>query len=133
MTDMTDYLEKKLVDHSLGITSYTKPTADYLSLHTASPGDTGAQTDEVTEGGYARQEITSVMTAAGATSGQSDNDTAITFGPASESWGTITYVGIEDASTTGNMLLYGNLETSKAIGTDDSLQFAIGQLAVTFA
>jgi hypothetical protein len=135
MTAMCDYLEKKLLDHTLGITAFTKPTTDYTSLHTVDPTDTGSHTNEVsvTSTGYARQSITSSMNATNATSGLSDNATAITHGPATADWGTITHIGIEDATTSGNMLLHGAATASRTIQVGDSYQLAAGQLAITFA
>lgn len=135
MTAMTDYLEKKLNDHTLGITAYTKPTTAYSSLHTADPTDTGSHAAEVsvTSTGYARQSITSSMNATNSTTGLADNSTAITHGPASADWGTILYIGIEDATSTGNQLLHGAATASRTIQTGDSYQLAAGQLAITFA
>jgi hypothetical protein len=43
MSQMTDYLEKKLLDHTLGKAAYTMPTTVYLALFTADPGDTGSR------------------------------------------------------------------------------------------
>lgn len=135
MSAMTDYLEKKLCDHTLGITAYSKPTTTYTSLMTADPTDVGLHTAEVstTSTGYARQSITSSMNAANATTGLSDNATAITHGPASADWGTILYIGIEDATAAGNQLLHGAATASRTIQTGDSYQLAAGQLAITFA
>ena|SRR6218665_920487 len=135
MSAMTDYLEKKLLDHTLGITAYTKPTISYTALFTADPTDTGSHTAEVSTSstGYARQAATASMNATNATTGLSDNSTAITHGPASADWGTITHISIEDASTAGNMLLKGAATASRTIQTGDSYQLATGQLAITFA
>lgn len=133
MSNMTNYLEKKLCDHTLGKASYTMPATVYVALFTADPTETGSLTNEVSGGSYSRLAITSAMSAAGATDGTSSNSSALTLGPASASWGTITHIGIMDASTSGNMLLYGALAASKTIGSGDSFQFAIGQLEVTMS
>jgi hypothetical protein len=133
MTAMTDYLEDEIADHVLGTTSYSKPSATYLSLHTASPTDAGLLTAEISTGGgseYAREELTSNIVAS--SGGVVTNDTAISFEPAGSNWGTITHVGICDASSSGNMLLWAALDVSKAIDIDDSFQVAIGQLSITF-
>jgi len=74
-----------------------------------------------------------VMDPTGATDGHSANNAAITFGPASATWGTITHIGIFDASSTGNMLFHGALETSKTIASGDSMQVATGELDITFS
>jgi hypothetical protein len=134
MTAMTDYLEKALLDHVLGLTTYTKPTTAYVSVHTADPTDTGSQSNEPSGNGYARQSATASMGATNATTGVSVNSSVITFGPCTTSgWGTITAVAFGDALTTGNLTLHGLLTSSRTIAVGDSLQFAASQLSVTFA
>jgi hypothetical protein len=81
-------------------------------LFTVAPGETGGGT-EVSGGGYARQSFTLTAASGGATSNAAD----ITFGPATANWGTIVAVGIFDAATGGNMLMYGNLATSKIVNS----------------
>lgn len=134
MSDLTNYAETKIGDHTLGLASWTMPT-DYLSLHTADPTETGSFTDEVTEGGYARQNATTAMGATNATTGVSVNEDVVEFGPASEDWGTITHVGYDDGDTegAGNMLIHVALSSSRLIQNGDSLRFSASQLSVTFA
>lgn len=119
------YLSNKILDHSLGTATFTKPTAVYLSLHTASPGPNGAVPNEVSGGSYARQ----ALTASAAASASTSNSNAINFTnmPAC----TITYWGIWDASTAGNLLFYGALTSSKTVNSGDTESVAIG--AGTFA
>ena len=133
MSNLTDYAEQKLNDHILGITSYTKPTATYASLHTASPTDTGSHSNELTAAGYGRVSITSSMNATDSTSGLSDNASAIEIGPVTEDAGTVTHAGLDDASTSGNMLLWVQNTASRTLLDGDSFRWAAGQLSVTFA
>jgi hypothetical protein len=132
---MTSYLQKKLLDHTLGLAAFTMPTTVYASLHTGSPGESGATTFEVstTSSGYGRVAITSKMNATDATSGVSSNNAAIAFGPATTDWGTITYVAISDAATGGNMLMYGALTVVQTTPIGESVQFSASQFAATFA
>lgn len=51
MAALTNYGEEKLSKHLLGVTSFTMPSALYISLHTADPTETGS-TGEITAGGY---------------------------------------------------------------------------------
>lgn len=126
--NLTDYLENKLLDHSLGKTSFTMPATVRVVLFTADPTESGSFADEVAAGvGYARQALTIDAAAAGAT----QNDATITFGPATGSpWGTVTHVGIADSATigAGNLLWYGALSVSKVVGVGDSLDFDAGDL-----
>jgi hypothetical protein len=124
----SDFLENKLLDHMLGKTSYTMPTV-YVGLYTAAPTDAGGGT-EVSGGAYARV-ATSGATWNAASAGSSSNAAAVTFPTATASWGTITHFGLFDASTTGNMLRWGALTTSKTVGNGDTPSFGIGTLVLT--
>jgi hypothetical protein len=61
----------------------------------------------------------------------STNSSAVEFDVATGSWGTITYVAVFDALTTGNMLAYGELTVSKTIGSGDVFRIPAGDLDIT--
>jgi hypothetical protein len=122
---MTDYLENKTLDHTLGTTAYAKPAAVYVGLFTTAPADAGGGT-EVSGGGYARK----TATFAAATGGSTSNNADITFDVATANWGTITAIGVFDASTTGQLLWWGTLSTSKAINTNDQFKITTGNLTI---
>jgi hypothetical protein len=124
----TDYLENKVLDHVLGKTAYTMPTA-YVGLFTAAPSDSGGGT-EVSGGSYARKSTAGADWNA-ASGGSTSNANAITFVTATGSWGTVTHFGIFDASTAGNLLRWAALTTSKTIGSGDTASFAAGSLVCT--
>jgi hypothetical protein len=97
-------------------------------LYTSDPSDADTGT-EVSGGSYARQSITF-----GAPSnGVSTNTAAIEFPQATASWGTVGWVGIEDALTGGNLLYHTALDASKTIASGDIFRVAIGSLSVTLA
>ena len=124
----TDYLENKVLDHTLGKTSYTMPSV-WVGLFTAAPSDAGGGT-EVTGGSYARKSTAGADWAA-ASGGASSNANAITFVTPTGSWGTVTHFGLFDAATAGNLLRWGALAVSKTIGSGDPVSFAVGELDVT--
>jgi hypothetical protein len=128
MAAMSNYLENAIVNAVLRNTSYTSPTTVYVALFTSDPTDAGTGT-EVSGGSYARKAITFGAPSNGVTS----NSATVTFDQATGSWGTVTYMALYDASTSGNMLIYGALTTSKTITTGDVFSFAISALSVTFA
>lgn len=134
MSDMTNFLESALINHSLGKVSYTMPAGTFLALFTADPGEAGSQTAEVPTGrGYTRQPITGVMSSS-SNGSTSSNTGVITFGPCTGvAWGTITHVAVLDSATigAGNMLYKKAMPVSKSIDIADSLQFAVGQLTLT--
>jgi hypothetical protein len=122
--NLTNYLENKLIDHFLGTTSYTMPADVYVALFTVSPGEAGGGT-EVTGGSYARQ----IATFTAASSGATSNDSNIDFtGMPAE---TTVAIGIFDALTSGNILLYGTLTTNKTTDAGDTLRIATGDLDIS--
>lgn len=125
---MSNYLETALINATLRNTSYTSPAAVYISLHTADPTDAGSGT-EVSGNAYIRQSATFAAPSNGVSTTSAD----ITFPQATASWGTIGWIAIWDASTTGNMLYHTALDTSKAIDTGDIFKIATGSLTVTLA
>lgn len=123
----SDYLERKLLDHALGTTTFTKPTNVYISLHTANPTEAGTGT-EVTGGSYARKVMTfsGAATVSSVTSASNASDIVWTALPST----TVTHVAIWDALTTGNMLYYAPLSASKVIAAGDGYTVSTGQLVV---
>jgi hypothetical protein len=128
MAEMSNYLENALVNATLRNTAYTSPSAVYLALYTADPTDADSGT-EVSGTSYARQAITFGAPSNGVTT----NSAAIEFPQAGGSWGTVTHVGIRDASTSGNLLYHTALDASKTIATGDVFRVASGSLSVTLA
>ncbi len=127
MSKMSDYLEKKLLDHVLIGTTYAPPTDVYLALFTTDPTDADAG-NEVSGGDYARQKL--VFDEATAIDGTSSTDTDTIFPIATANWGTVTHVGIYDASTGGNLLFHGALNTARTINIDNQLVILAGELTV---
>jgi hypothetical protein len=122
--NLSDYLENKLIDHFLGTTTFTKPSAVYVALFTVAPDDAGGGT-EVTGGSYARQTATFTAAASGATSNDSNID--FTNMPAA----TTVAIGIYDALTSGNLLLWGTLTANKTTDAGDTLRIATGDLDIS--
>ncbi len=121
--NLSDWSENALLDWLMGGSAPTRPTNRYVGLFTAAPTDAGGGT-EVSGGGYARQAITCGAAASGATS----NNAAITFTASGAAFGTVSHIGIFDASTAGNLLWWGPLTVSKAVGDGDSLVFAASDI-----
>ena len=128
MAEFSNYLENALINAVLRNTSYTSPTTVYVSLYTTDPTDADSGT-EVSGGSYARTSVAFDAPSNGVTQNTAD----LTFPTATASWGTVTHIGIWDASTSGNMLFHTPLDTSKNITTGDVFKIASGSLTVTFA
>ena len=128
MAEMSNYLEDALINATLRNTSYTSPSVVYLGLYTSDPTDADTGT-EVSGGSYARQAITFGAPSNGVTT----NSAAIEFPQATATWGTVGWIGIEDALTGGNLLYHSPLDASKTIASGDIFKIAIGSLSVTLA
>jgi hypothetical protein len=128
MAEFSNYLENALINATLRNTSYTSPSTVYVALYTSDPTDADTGT-EVSGTSYARQSVTFGSPSNGVTT----NSAAVEFPQAGGSWGTVTHIGIRDASTSGNLLYHTALDASKAIATGDVFRIASGSLSVTLA
>jgi hypothetical protein len=126
MAELSNYLENKLLDHILKNVSYTSPTTVYVGLFLTDPTDAGSGT-EVSGGSYARKTL-SVTTASG---GIVTSSADVTFDQATANWGTVAYIGLFDAITSGNLLMHTALTTSKVIETGDIFKIPSGNLTAT--
>jgi hypothetical protein len=121
----TNFLETEILDHVFAGSAYTAPSTLYMALYTAAPGETGGGT-EVSGTGYVRQTV--AFTTAGNTT---SNNAAVEFPTAGASWGTVTHVGVFDASSSGNLMAYAALTTSKTIDSGDVFRVPNGDLDIT--
>lgn len=103
----------------------------YISLHTATPDETGNQTSsEAAYTSYARVSVARSTAGWSVASGVADNDSAITFPACTGSSSTVTHCGIgSDTSGTGNLFLYGTASLSVSTGITPS--FAAGALDIS--
>ena len=130
MAEISNYLEQALINGTIRGTTYTAPSTVYVALYTTDPTDADTGT-EVSGGSYARTAVT-FATASG-TSGSVASNADVTFPQATGSWGTVGWIGIMDASTSGNLLYHTALDASKTIDSGDIFKIASGSLTVTLA
>ncbi len=128
MSGLSNYGENLVLTWLLTNGSATRPTSWFIALYTVAPGEGGGGT-EVSGGSYARQAVT--FTVSGTAPTEATNSGAVEFPTATANWGTVVSAAIFDASTSGNMLAYANLTTSKTIDSGDVLRFNAGTLDVT--
>ena len=122
----TNFLETEILDHVFAGAAYTAPTTKYLALFTAvADGEAGSVT-EVSGGGYARQTV--AFTTSGNTT---SNNAAVEYPTATANYGTVTHVGVYDASSSGNLMAYATLSASKTIETGDVFRVPSGDLDIT--
>lgn len=130
---LSDYGEDQIVNGLFRTTALSRPANWYFGLFTVAPTDTGGGT-EVSGNSYARVAVAPSNANFAATSGgngMSSNSGAITFPTASGSWGTVVAYGLFDAASGGNLWMYGDLTTAKAISSGDTPSFAASAFTFT--
>lgn len=130
MSALSDYAEKLLLDWLMTAGAATRPTAWYLALYTAAPSDSGGGT-EVSGNAYARKTI--ALAAASSPGGTTNNTNTPSFTASGGNWGTITHIGIFDASSAGNLLWHGPMAASRVVNDGDTLSFVPGSVNLTLA
>ena len=145
MSDASTYTENRTLDFWLKANSQSTsaPGTVYLALFTGSADsagqaaatvtnlEEGVLTDEVSTAGtaYARQSVAfgTISNGTVATSG------TVTFPTATADFGTVSHVAVMDASTSGNVIFYGDLTSAKLIESGDTFQITAGSLTITLA
>jgi hypothetical protein len=137
MSAATDYFEDALRTLIFRTAAgFAKTAVLAIGLYTAAPGEAGGGT-EVTGGAYARvsnNPLDANWTAASATDGLTDNAGLLTYPTPSANWGLVTHHALSDATSAGNMLIYGLLTAAKTINNGDPAPtWPIGDYNVTIA
>ena len=136
---ISNYLETQYINHAVkGANLPTALTNLFFSLHSADPADTGA--NEVTathlsgRASYTSSNFTAPAT--NADNRQITNTAILNYGNAIAASSGIPFLGIWDAAIGGNFLWAIKLQTSAGVdsslifGNGDSIQFAIGAIAL---
>lgn len=139
MSACSDYLEAKLLDHSLGTASFTAPSTMYVGLFkstvdaatTLANLEAGTLTDEVSGGSYARQTIT--FNAASSPGGTATNNGAVTFPTATANWGDISHLALIWNDGSDRVAYAGALDSVKTVETGDSFVIQDQNLTITLA
>jgi hypothetical protein len=121
---------------NVNVVGYGAPNI-YVALFTANPTETSDTATEVSGGSYVRVQVTQVnsnwtQNSTGTDPQQVSNTNAINFATPSANWGTVTGVGIYDASTSGNLLYWGSLTNNKSVNNGDPApSFPASALVIT--
>tara|TARA_R110000744_G_scaffold63233_4_gene130084 strand:- start:814 stop:1200 length:387 start_codon:yes stop_codon:yes gene_type:complete len=123
----SNFLETEILDHVFGAAAYTAPGTMHLALFTSNPDEDASGTEVTTSGtAYARQTV--AFTVSGNTA---SNTGAVEYPTATATFGTVSHVGVMDASTGGNLMAYAALTSSKTISTGDVFRVPAGDLDIT--
>tara|TARA_R110000868_G_scaffold397500_2_gene670221 strand:- start:242 stop:628 length:387 start_codon:yes stop_codon:yes gene_type:complete len=126
MSEFSNYSENLVINVLLRAASHTGAAAVYVGLYTSDPTDGNTGT-EVTGGSYARTAVVFGAPSAGI----SINSSAVEFPQATAGWGTVGWVGVLDAATSGNLICHSPLDVAKTIDTGDIFKIATGNLSIT--
>lgn len=135
----SNYLKDLVLNALFDNTAFHTLSLTYVSLHTASPGGTGA--NEVTLGAwpaYVRKSaeagggIGAGWSTSSAGAGSDTNSNQMVW-PANDGSGSVvvTHFAVWDALTTGNMLTYGTLTNSRTIAVGDVFVVEVAALTNT--
>jgi hypothetical protein len=137
----TSYAQNKILDNILRGQSNAMPGTMYVALYTSCPTATTSGT-EVSGGSYARVSYASTLAnwagtqgagttaASSGTGGTTSNNNTIGFTTSTGIWGTVNCWGLIDASTSGNLWIFGSITTPPTITSGMTASFAAG--AATF-
>lgn len=122
-----------LIGDATGLLPSTADGNLYVALHTADPGEGGAQnTTEVAYTTYARVAVARTGAAWTVASGAASNAGAITFPACTAGSATATHFSVGTDSTGAGKILYkGALTASLAISAGVTPAFAIGALDIS--
>ena len=130
MGSLTQYAQKKVLDHLLKGASYSPPAHVYLGLSTANPTDDGTGWASPTYTGYARKELDFGAAAARVIT----QNATVTFDPCTVGSSVVTHWGIWDQlAAGGNLLAYGTLSAPKTIVVGNTPSVASPDITVTFS
>lgn len=128
---ITYYSGNRVLDLNFGQTAYTVPTTYYFGLSTTTIQIDGTGATEPSGGAYARVALTNNKTNWGVAANASlTNSTAVQFPESTSSWGTITYVGMWDAASAGNIWWFDVLTPARTVASATTVLFAIGAITV---
>lgn len=133
---VTNYLANQFLNELCGRSSVNFGASAYVGLSTTAPTITGTNVTEPSGNGYARVLIGTQSTAAtykmaAAANGAITNDQIIYFPEATGNWGTCTHFCIFSAVTGGNLLAYGELETSITPAANTVPLVRVGELDIS--
>jgi len=124
----SDNFENKILDAGFGSGSLSKPANVYVALYSTAPTDSTSGT-ELTGNGYSRQTVSF----GSASAGQIGSSGNVTFSASGGAWSTAVAVALLDASSSGNIMVYGSLTPSRTLQDGDTLTFETNNLKVTQA
>lgn len=104
------------------------PETLYVGLSSTEPALDGTGFSEPSDSAYSRIELTGMSAPSG---GEVSNSVLLSFPESVTNWGTITHFGIFDASTGGNLLMYGELDPHRTVEEVTVMSFKPGAMKLS--
>ena len=124
----------KILDRTFGLTTYTPPATWYVGLSTTTPNIDGTGATEPTGNNYSRVGVPNdTSNFSNAANASKTNLLSWTFPASTGSWGTITYVGLWDAATIGNLWFFDILTPSRAVASSTTVLFSASAVTITMS
>lgn len=134
---ITYYQANQILDRAFGAQTWTPPSTLYIGLSTTTINSDGTGATEPSAGyAYSRVAVTNDKSGSGwtyATSSTLKNAAQLTFPESSGSWGTVTYIFITDAATSGNILYYDALTPNRTVAPNTTLYFGVNNITISMA
>ena len=133
MSNFSNYLEEKLLGHTLLRSAFTFPPTIYLSLATTIASDGDFFTEVPSGLGYTRQLMNGNFTEPTSSNDWTVlNSNDITYSAATTPWGILNHFAYfdDEAIGGGNMLYFGDLGSARDVQTNDVFEFQAGFLSV---
>jgi hypothetical protein len=132
---VTNYARNQIMDYNFGSTSYSLPSVYYMGLSTTTITASGSTATEPTGGsggGYARIPINNnKVSFSTATGGCIINSGSLAFPESTTPWGTITYIGLWDALTSGSLWYFEALSSPKIIQDYTTIVFSASAITIS--
>lgn len=127
-----DTVERAILDHATSKATWSPPATYYLGVSTTTPTDAAGNFTEPVGNNYARVQILAAWWDAATSTAPATavTNSAVTFGVASGSWGTLTYGGFFSAVSGGTPLWFGAIANAPTIGNGGQLSFAAGSIVL---
>jgi len=131
MGSFSDEFEVLVLDHIFKNASLGQATNLFVALSKSTLSDTCFGTNlagELSGDGYARVTCDTWDAAA---AGATENTQPVTFAQATADWGVVVAWAVCDHASTGNVVVFGSLNTTKNIQSGDTAKFATGDIDIT--
>jgi hypothetical protein len=132
VSGLSQYFDNHVLDYVFGNVAYSPPTLAYVGLSSTNILDDGTG-ETPPSGNYNRVAVPNNTTVGwnAAVAGVKTNATPISFPTASAPWTNVSYFGVWDQSTGGNLMAKGSLTPAQTVNTGSRLTIDTGAMTIS--